>query len=200
MWIYLYQITNLINKKIYIGVHQTKNLEDGYMGSGKNIRRAIDKYGIENFQKEILEFFNNYEDALKREKEFVNEEFLLREDVYNLRQGGNGGFDYINRSGIPKFKGKKHTAESKSKMGHAPSMEESKNKSLRMKGNKQNPKLWLTGKDHPASKPKTENHKEKLRLQNLGKRHNIIACLNCGKKGGERAIKRWHKNCSISNN
>jgi len=93
---YLYQITNLINNKIYVGIHKTDNINDEYMGSGKIIKFAIEKYGIENFKKEILEFFDTYEDALIREKEIVTDEFLLREDVYNLRRGGVGGFDYIN--------------------------------------------------------------------------------------------------------
>jgi hypothetical protein len=94
---YLYKITNLINNKIYIGVHRTDNINDGYMGSGKVIRSAIEKYGIENFRKDILEFFDTYENALAKEKEVVTDEFLLREDVYNLRRGGSGGFDYINK-------------------------------------------------------------------------------------------------------
>lgn len=34
---YIYQITNLVNAKIYVGVHKTKDLNDGYMGSGKVI-------------------------------------------------------------------------------------------------------------------------------------------------------------------
>lgn len=93
---YLYQITNLVNAKIYIGVHKTRNLDDGYMGSGKVIRAAIEKHGIINFRKDILEFFETAEAMYAREKEVVTEEFLLREDTYNLRRGGTGGFDYIN--------------------------------------------------------------------------------------------------------
>ena len=76
MFYYLYKITNLINSKIYIGVHQTSNLDDGYLGSGININRAIKKYGKENFNKEILEFFNTEEDMYIKEKEIVNHNFL----------------------------------------------------------------------------------------------------------------------------
>ena len=72
IYYYLYKITNLLNGKIYVGIHKTKNINDSYMGSGKVIRRAIDKYGIENFQKNILEYFTNYDDMLKREKEIVS--------------------------------------------------------------------------------------------------------------------------------
>ena len=53
----VYKITNLINGKIYIGVHKTENLDDGYMGSGKNIKRAIDKYGIQNFKNRLKSIF-----------------------------------------------------------------------------------------------------------------------------------------------
>ena len=38
-----------------------------------------------------------------REKEIVNEQFLGRSDVYNLRCGGNGGFDYINKNQMNGF-------------------------------------------------------------------------------------------------
>ena len=97
-YFYLYKITNLVNTKIYVGVHKTSNLEDGYMGSGKVVNRAIEKHGIENFKKDILEFFETAEAMYAREKDIVNDEFLLREDVYNLRRGGNGGFDYLNKT------------------------------------------------------------------------------------------------------
>lgn len=96
MFYYLYEIRNNLNDKIYVGVHKTKKMDDGYMGSGKVIRSAIAKHGITNFTKVILETFETSEAMYVREKEVVTDEFLLREDTYNLRRGGSGGFDYIN--------------------------------------------------------------------------------------------------------
>jgi hypothetical protein len=85
-----------MNNKIYIGVHKTEDLNDGYMGSGKVVKSAINKYGIDNFRKDILEFFENAELMYAREKDIVNHEFIMNENTYNLRRGGTGGFDYIN--------------------------------------------------------------------------------------------------------
>ena len=92
----IYKITNKINNKFYIGMHQTKKLDDGYMGSGKRLKLAIKKYGIENFNKEILHIFDNEEDMKNKEKELV----ILDEMSYNLCEGGKGGFGYLNRSGL----------------------------------------------------------------------------------------------------
>jgi phosphatidylserine/phosphatidylglycerophosphate/cardiolipin synthase-like enzyme len=103
MFYYLYQITNLVNNKIYIGVHATTDMNDGYMGSGKNIQSAIKKYGIVNFKKDILFTFNNTDGMYAKEKEIVTEEFLLRKDTYNLRLGGTGGFDFINKNNLYGF-------------------------------------------------------------------------------------------------
>lgn len=91
----IYRITNLINDKIYIGKHSFLDLEDEYMGSGKYIKRAIKKYGKENFKREILYILDTSEDAYEKEKEIVNEDFILRKDTYNLIVGGDS-FEAIN--------------------------------------------------------------------------------------------------------
>lgn len=97
MHYYMYQIKNIINGKVYVGVHKTSNLEDGYMGSGKAITSAVLKYGIENFTKTVLETFESSDQMFSREKEIVNEEFLSRTDVYNILRGGSGGWDHARK-------------------------------------------------------------------------------------------------------
>ncbi len=96
MFYTIYKVTNILDDKIYIGKHQTKDLDDGYMGSGKHLKRAISKYGIENFKKEILFVFDDENKMNDKEAELVNNEFVLREDTYNICVGGQGGFSYLN--------------------------------------------------------------------------------------------------------
>lgn len=87
----LYKITNAINGKYYIGVHSTNNLDDGYMGSGIGIKRAIKKYGKPNFTREILETFHSYEEMMCREAEIITEDFIANPNTYNAAVGGHGG-------------------------------------------------------------------------------------------------------------
>lgn len=94
----IYQITNKSNGMIYIGKHKTTNKDDGYMGSGIRIVRAIEKYGVDNFEKTILFECSSEDEMNKLEAEIVNEDFIARDDVYNISLGGNGGWDYINKT------------------------------------------------------------------------------------------------------
>ena len=56
----IYKITNLINSKIYIGKDTTS--DPNYYGSGILIRKSIQKYGIENFLKEVIDTAENNSD------------------------------------------------------------------------------------------------------------------------------------------
>jgi hypothetical protein len=91
----VYQTTNLVNQKIYIGVHKQKFhfpvLFDGYLGSGKLLRQSIKKYGINSFKRETLFVFDNRESAYLKEKKIVNEEFVKQKNTYNMGRGGVGG-------------------------------------------------------------------------------------------------------------
>lgn len=93
----IYKITNLLNNKIYIGKHKTYNINDNYMGSGSYLRQAQKKYGIENFKKEILFECSSEEEMNQKEKDIVNQDFLKRDDVYNLKLGGDNGWEQVNK-------------------------------------------------------------------------------------------------------
>lgn len=213
MFYYLYEIKNKIDGKIYIGVHKTKNLDDAYMGSGKLLNRAIKKYGIENFEKTILKTFNTVKEMYDAEKEIITDDFLLREDTYNIKLGGLGGFDYINSNKLNDRSGSKHsikTIEKRSKtrkerFDSGIYDEERKIRSDRMVGNRYNKKIFLKGPEHPAYGKKSKEHIEKIRDGMLksnklggtkGRLKEKIECPHCKKIGGINQMKRWHfDNC-----
>ena len=112
---YIYKTTNLINGKYYVGFHKTNNPNDNYFGSGKLLLEAIEKYGIQNFKKEILYEFDTCEEAEAKEREIVNEEFVNRQDTYNVTLGGNVCILYGEDNG---FYGKKHTQDVKDKLSN----------------------------------------------------------------------------------
>lgn len=98
MFYTIYKTTNNINGKYYIGKHKTRDLDDNYLGSGKILNYAIKKHGINNFTREYLFIFDNEEDMNNKELELVSEEFIKEDTNYNLKLGGEGGWDYINNS------------------------------------------------------------------------------------------------------
>lgn len=107
---YVYKLTNKTNGKIYIGFHGSNKdfLEDNYYGSGFLIKKALEKYGKENFYREVLFVYESEEEAKEMERSIVNEEFLNRKDVYNLALGGSGGGLLGEKN---PFFGKKHSEE-----------------------------------------------------------------------------------------
>ena len=111
---YLYCITNMITSKLYVGVHSTQNLHDNYMGSGRALKMAIKKYGIDNFKKDYIKFFDSDIEMYSAEREIVNENFVTSSKTYNMMIGGNGGFPRIDTRGNKNgFYGKTHSEETR---------------------------------------------------------------------------------------
>ena len=112
-WKYIvYKTINLVNNKIYIGLHKTKDPEifDGYIGNGvyntqpytyehakTAFQYAVKKYGPKNFRRYTIAVFDTVEEASDLEDQLVNKKFLERSDVYNMVLGGLGGYFVFSR-------------------------------------------------------------------------------------------------------
>lgn len=116
---FVYKTTNTINNKIYIGQHKTNYIEDGYLGSGSVLLKAIDKHGREKFRREILKFCKSQE-----ELNLIETQMISRHDSTNKRVGYNispvAVNNYKSSAGIERIskarKGIKLSNETKRKM------------------------------------------------------------------------------------
>jgi hypothetical protein len=106
----VYRTQNLVNGKYYFGVHKTKDPYDGYLGSGRVLKHAVAKYGEQAFIKNLCFIFDNAEEAFAKEFELIE---TYRKDplCYNLRQGGSGGFDWINSTPMDRSSRARTTSE-----------------------------------------------------------------------------------------
>lgn len=84
----VYKTTNLLNGKIYVGKDEKNN--PNYLGSGKILKLAVKKYGLENFQKEILEYCETKEELNKKEIYWIDK-LSATTHGYNIAEGGTGG-------------------------------------------------------------------------------------------------------------
>lgn len=92
MYYFLYKTTNLVNGKYYFGAHQTEDLNDGYLGSGKLLKAEIKIYGPESFKREIIQVFPTKEAMFEAEQRLISKELRNDPQCYNLVSGGNGGW------------------------------------------------------------------------------------------------------------
>jgi group I intron endonuclease len=188
MFYIIYKTTNKVNGKYYVGAHKTLDLHDDYLGSGKHLVRAIEKYGVENFTREILYVFNNPEDMYSKEKEIVNEEFVSNELTYNLKIGGFGGWDHVDIST------RVFTEESKRKMSQAARKRQlGEGNSFYGKRHSDETKKLIGVSSKQRAKTIYEN-----RIKNGNHPNSFGNCPHCNKHGQLRALKRWHfNNCPI---
>ncbi len=174
---YIYIISNKINNKKYIGRRKYigKNINaDRYIGSGKNLKKAIKKYGIENFEKEILCECSSYKEICSLEKYYISlYNAIYDKSFYNLHEGGelSGGnliknysdqekriiWDKISKTLMGRKQGK-----NKKKSEHMKKMWEnftSEEKNERLK--------YIAG--YNKGRKMSEDQKEKLRERMIGK-------------------------------
>jgi group I intron endonuclease len=160
----IYKTTNLINGKQYIG--KDKNNNPKYIGSGTDLKIAIKEYGKHNFKKEIIEHCVNIKHLIERETYWLNYyDAENNSDFYNKtnKPFGNSGLSENTKKKI-----------SNSKKGIA--LNHGKSVSKGRVGLKHN--NHKQGSEHKNyNKPKSEQHKNKMSLVRVGKKHNLDWCL-----------------------
>lgn len=171
----VYCVTNLQNGKRYIGytslsLRQRWSLHNTSGSPSMLISKAIHKYGPDSFCIELLQEFDNKQDAIQHEISLISS----TRPEYNIHRGGNGGPMFGDMNGMwgrfhseawkmnkresmlgsnnPMF-GKSHSAESKALMSKSLQGRQAHNKGKPIHPNR------LAA----AKKPKTEEHKSKLR-------------------------------------
>lgn len=88
---FIYITTNMINGKRYIGQRKFRKDWKYYLGSGKAIKRAINKYGRENFYRDIVAIAYSEQELNRLEIEWINNyNSIYSYDYYNIAEGGNG--------------------------------------------------------------------------------------------------------------
>lgn len=102
---YVYIITNKLNNKQYVGQKKSAIFVESYWGSGKYIKNAIAKHGIENFERKILGWYDDQKDLDAGEIDGILKYNTLYPNGYNQTLN-------VFQSGFRQ----KHSEESKRKM------------------------------------------------------------------------------------
>ena len=96
---YIYKTTNLVNGRFYLG--QKRGLfNPKYLGSGKAIKHAINKYGRDKFKVEIIIEVSSQEilDYLEKMVIMGHRKSFGPRNLYNIADGGGGAGNYGQKS------------------------------------------------------------------------------------------------------
>ena len=208
---FIYLTTCLVNGKIYIGQHEiSKNKQNNkeYLGSGTLFKRALEKYGKENFKRKILKLCFTEHELTIWEHVYIKKYHSQDKNIgYNIASGNVNTSDY-NPTKLPEvrkkisktktgqissFKGKKHSEISRKRLSVSTSKrfeKESEREKLRKSA-----LLQFATKGHPSvGRKMSESSKQKNRMAHLGQ-----VPWNKGKKWSEEVknkIREAKKNVS----
>lgn len=158
MYGYIYKTTNLLDGRIYVG--KRKGIFDNsYLGSGRYILNAINKYGKENFKVEVLEWCDSIDDQNEKEVYWISHYRGLDVPMYNISKGGDGGDVYSRLS--PEDR-EKWRANNNFCQGFTANRTEEEKHQIALK-------IWKTRRENGTDKL-TEEQKERQRQVHLGMR------------------------------
>lgn len=190
---FVYKWTNEISEEYYIGVHKG-TVDDGYIGSGKRFKA---KYysAPELYNREILAFYETYEEALLHESNIVTEELILSDPkCLNLVKGGNGGPVSLTDEWIENIRiGVKASQTDDHKLRQTLAGNYFPNKTIDVKKRTESRKSGAGWGQNKGNKRSIET-KKLMSISSLNVKK--IECNHCGKIGRKPAMTRWHlDNC-----
>ena len=96
MYGFIYITTNLVNGKKYLGQRKYSKGWESYLGSGVAFKKALKKYGKENFKREIIVEAETAEELNQFEKELsIKYDVVNSDNWYNLCYGGGATTGYV---------------------------------------------------------------------------------------------------------
>ena len=203
MYGYIYKITNNINGKIYIGQKKCKKenmteyemLNDNYWGSGVYITRAEEKYGLENFTKEIVCVCENKEKLDETETLLITlAKAGYGENCYNIAAGGyNNPFEYKTDEEMKEINAKKsETWNNKSEEEKTAAVEKRKET---MDNKSEEEKAAISAKLSEASTKQWENKTEEEKAAINAKRSESQkkACANYTDEEKTAKVEKWRE-------
>lgn len=205
---YVYLTTNLVNNKKYIGQHYGE-LTDSYLGSGSIFKKALKKYGVENFKKEILYIAKDEKELNEKEQYYIKLHNAVKDpNYYNLLEGGSNEYSLERKEKISNslkgenhpFYGKHHSEETKNKIKESLKKywteERRKEQSERYKGEK-NP---MYGKHHSKetiqkiiqnndyTSYRTEEYRQKMSKATSGEKNGNYGNIGEKAKNGKHIL------------
>lgn len=170
--------------KFYFGYKTLKKDNGNYYGSSKYLKEDIEKYGIKNFKKTVVKYYENEKDAITAEEKYLQKVNAANNPNFYNRINGNAKWTTLNKNYTKQdllkthyklfLKGNERTDAQKIgdakkyKNGRSPArLKADKEHSLRMKG-KCLPVIALQ-KSLETQRKKRSEINQILREQRLGK-------------------------------
>lgn len=174
MYGYIYKITHIPSGEFYIGQHKAEEFDENYWGGGTRIRRKLDNYPLEEFEREVLETAQSPEELNSLELKYVDLKVVQDPKCLNLKEGGDcGKFSEETKAKISESnrrrKGIKLSESAKRKMSknHAPQRGKLNNFYGKKHTEEWRQKVSIKLKGRKLS----EEHKKKIGLAHLGKKY-----------------------------
>jgi len=156
----VYKIKNTITNQYYIGVdsyypkrvkqHQSRLRNNKHRN--KHLQSSYNKYGIDNFNFDLLENCNNREDMLNKEIKYIKYFKSLKEG-FNHTIGGEGSYEYKHsKESLFKMSSWKRIMTKEWRDNISKSTKGIKKKKGIKRSNHPNYSRWLGGEKHPVSK------------------------------------------------